>query len=107
MKTWVHRIKDVDGSMKFLTNEDFREAYHIATSQFPKDVEWTPFKVMLPDDLKAEEDPKTGQITIENLRGERVSLESVLGISEETGGPVIDFHDPEINAIKILEEVDR
>lgn len=108
MKIWVHRLK-IDGVTKFLTNDDFRPIYDANGCKIPSQMQWTPFKVILPDEYE----PAImgdGRVTLEDLTGSRVDLSSVLDISAETGGPILKFNGSEDglpDCFVVLEEADR
>lgn len=89
MKIWVHKLT-VDGKATFLTNADFRPMYDANGCKIPSQYQWTPFKVVLPDEYEPTE-MDGGRVTLEDLTGKRVDLSSVLDISAETGGPVLRF----------------
>ena len=98
MNTWVHRLK-IDGVVKCLCNADFRPMYDANGCKMPSQMEWTPIKVVIPETYVPLQD-EDGQITIETLDGERVSLASVLDIYQETGAPALRLG----QSVRVLEE---
>lgn len=108
MKLWVHRLT-IDGETKFLTNADFRPMYDANGCKIPAQYQWTPFKVIVPDEYEPTE-MDDGRVTLEDLTGRRVDLASVLDISGEGGGPILKFKGSEDglpDCFVVLEEADR
>ena len=108
MKVWVHRLT-IDGETKLLTNADFRPIYDANGCKMPAQYQWTPIKIVLPDEYEPTLHDD-GRVTIEDLTGTRVDLASVLDISGENGGPVLKFEGSDgglPDCYVILEDADR
>ena len=108
MKLWVHRLT-IDGETKFITNADFKPMYDVNGCKIPSQYQWTPFKIVIPDEYEPTQD-EDGRVTIEDLTGQRVDLASVLDISGEGGRPILKFNGSEDglpDCFVVLEEADR
>ena len=105
MKVWVHKLT-VGGKTRYFENAAFGDMYAKNSYKMPKENEWVPMKVAIPDEYKPQEE-EDGRITIEDLEGKRVDFSDVLDISPEDDGPIMKMHDAEFGEMHVnLFEVD-